>query len=541
MTFTNQILEFLSGNVPGGIIPYLFLIALLDLVFYVLGKHSDLFDWSRVKRRLQSFTAIAFLAYAMAWYGLKPETLNPRFIVFPTISDSDSEYMAIPLLIEQQYKEDIQKEYFYHPAKWIVKSADRDSLFQKSYQILLAKRMKAELSLISWKESGGYHWELWNGESSKPLFSGSGEKLTSIIYQISQKLNEMLDLSITPKITPQLLPVSRLYWLSKTDSTLKVIDQYENSDSLLQNNLTAEVAYSHAIIRKAYDEKKAQKLISNPFKKNNRYSNWFIKGREKMIQQGMRSPDNPEINLVLADAYILEENFYKAEIALKNAYASDSYDAEVYFLLSFLNPRRYKDLGYKNINQVLDKAIHYDPMFEDAVTRYVEKIGKTGVVADHYYFELTTKICDHFLEIKPSSFGIWNDLAGLYLVGSNFSRALKANDMALKYAPHNEGVLYNAGIIRYRLNKFSEAQPFFDELISRYNHLDSRLYRGMIYRKKEMYKEAVLDFRYRILNKTSDDDTYYKEAVKGIRRIRRDLEKKGINLDDIIPPYKVKR
>ena len=92
-----------------------------------------------------------------------------------------------------------------------------------------------------------------------------------------------------------------------------------------------------------------------------------------MINLGRKNPDNLEANLILADSYILEENFSTAELALKNAFVADKKCAEIYYLFSFLDPSRYLDLEIDNIQELLDRALLYDPLYEFALIRYIEK------------------------------------------------------------------------------------------------------------------------------------------------------------------------
>jgi hypothetical protein len=57
------LLDWLSGNVPGGLLPYFFFLLLVNLTTFYLGKHSGLMRWSNVRRKLLYFNLLFVVFY----------------------------------------------------------------------------------------------------------------------------------------------------------------------------------------------------------------------------------------------------------------------------------------------------------------------------------------------------------------------------------------------------------------------------------------------------------------------------------------------
>ena len=63
----------------------------------------------------------------------------------------------------------------------------------------------------------------------------------------------------------------------------------------------------------------------------------------------------------------------------------------------------------------------------------------------------------------------------------------------------------------------AKAQVYFENAISYQNYLDAYLYLGAVLKEQGRYEEALAKFRYRVSNKTGDDDYYALQAMKGIQ------------------------
>jgi tetratricopeptide (TPR) repeat protein len=510
---------------------------------YLLGRYSGLFPWEKARKRITWFSSFMLALYLVVWFAMRPSAPPPRIIVFPTSAQIAGEKLRLPEIIETYLKKDIQKEYSYHPAEWIVASADRDSMLLWDYQRKIVDRMEAEYGLLTSYDGEKWKWRLITESEKDPLAEGEAGDIVSLYADITGALENELGIkfihrSLREEEIPPLRALELLWW-ERVDSNERVLKMYENADTTIQKNEIAMATYAHAIIWKAYQMKKEAERVKNPFKKSRQYLRWFRKGRNELIRIGRKNPNNLRVNLTLADAFILEEKYDLAEVALKNAFAEDPDNAEIYFLFSFLDPSRYRDLFFKGIRDVLEKALALDPMYEAAVIRYIRQIGEENVSQSRYFFDKSAEYAKAFLHIKPSSYLVWNELAGMYSTGKEYENALYAIGRALKVKPDDESVLFNAGIIYYRLDRLDEAFRYFSQAIEKYNTLDAYLYRGMIHFKKKEYKEAVLDFRYRIVHKRSDDDYYYIQAAKGLNKVIWELDKQGINIDDLVPPEKV--
>jgi tetratricopeptide (TPR) repeat protein len=532
------LLDWLSGNVPGGLLPYFFFLLLVNLTTFYLGKHSGLMRWSNVRRKLLYFNLLFVVFYVSIRLASAPRELPPRLLVFPSQSENDSLHMQLSLLIRQNITS--EGEFLLHPAAWLVRAAP-DSILISDFQDNLARRLGADFWLTSRALVDGWQWQLHSVEAVQPMFSGM--HLTADAF-----LQEFLRILALPQrrsgeaiVLPDRGAAHAHFYYWRGEKRRVLQGNYSFSEER-PGDLFGILALAAALKDSAHALKREQLRIVNPYKRQDfLYRNAFIRSRETLLRLGQMNPSSVPINLSLADAFLLDEQFDKAELALARALAETDLHPDIFFLFSYLDASRFARYNLENMRWLLERSLALDPLYEAAVLRYIRKLGEESITENRFVFDATVAQCEAFLRIQPGAWRVRNELAGLLLLGGRYTAAQQTVDQTLVYAPDAEAVLFNAGIIRYRTEQFSEALPFFDRLINEYNHLDARLYRAMIYRQQGRYADAVLDFRYRVLNKLSDDDRYYKEAVKGIALIRSDLAAKGIDLDSLVAPYRVAR
>ena len=241
----------------------------------------------------------------------------------------------------------------------------------------------------------------------------------------------------------------------------------------------------------------------------------FLKdlARENLEQ---KSKDDFLSNM-LAESYLMEENYGEAEVFLKNAYVENRFNIYVLENLTYLHPSRYKDLGFKDEYQLYERIVNLCPIYADVLTKYIEKLLKVtpvhGVASGR-----AKELIENFLSVNPNSARSWLLLGEYYHANLNREKAFQAYFKADSLEPNNASVQYNLGIMYNLEEELDEAEKHFKKAIEFGDFLDAHLYLGSIYQKRGEYEKALEHFRYRVAHKTTGDDYYAKEAMKGIRQ-----------------------
>jgi hypothetical protein len=174
------LLDWLSGNVPGGLLPYFFFLLLVNLTTFYLGKHSGLMRWSNVRRKLLYFNLLFIVFYVSIRIASAPRELPPRLLVFPSQSENDSLHMQLSLLIRQNITS--EGEFLLHPAAWLVRAAP-DSILISDFQDNLARRLGADFWLTSRARVDGWQWQLHSATAPQPLFSGTHTTAEALLQE----------------------------------------------------------------------------------------------------------------------------------------------------------------------------------------------------------------------------------------------------------------------------------------------------------------------------------------------------------------------
>jgi tetratricopeptide (TPR) repeat protein len=527
-------LDFLSGNVPGGFILYLFLLFVVGFILFFLGRYSEIFAWEKMKTRLVYYGISLTTIYAAAWLALRPAQLPDKIVVFPSLGQTYSEKLAFADLAKTMLAEAESGYYVYQP-EWFVESFGEEWTSSQEKQLMFAAKIDAEYAIIARTEGNQYSWAVVDADNfdQKPEMTHQATR-DNLVKELQSSLSAIRGVRLkqfsaeAPFLSEG---IYRLKWWYMRDSLDQILALYPTLQESEQNSNYVKTAYAAALLRKGYEVKKRNEDIKNPYKFSENHEDYFNKARKPLVETALIEPENTDIGLLIAHANILEEKFDIADAALKNVVVNDRYNARAYFLLSFLHPSRYPAYGFNDRRELLDHALALDPAYEAALLRYMEKIGSENVTAKRALYDLSIDRCMAYLDIKPFDAIVWSELAGLYLLGKNYQQAEITIQKALSLDNQNPDIVYNAGIIFYRLTDYPSALEYFNRLIAMNNTLDAYLYRAMIHRHLGDTLAAITDFRYRIRNKTGDGDRYYKEALKGLNRLINELDERGVDVN----------
>lgn len=520
-------LAFLSGNVPGGITVYIFVLCVIFFVLFYLYKASELFTKSHFKKWFLGLWFLLTFGYIFLWLSNPSAVLLKRYSIFIT-SDVQDEWLA------DFYRDELSaslkpfrsKDVYFFPQRWsyLAKVNLNEKKFEDIcrkvviHQVVFGKIVKEENKQFLKLDLRKYP---------------EGKSIKNLTVQINPQnpetnLTEIIDWMKT------FFPVKKNYQFDgiSDETFVKARDEffrrnYKKSDELFKQILTRYP--NNPVVKKwyYYNVIKISGMLRpdkepNPFETQKMpWQNKLSEARnylKNLVRENLEQKVQDDfLSNMLAESYIWEENFSDAEVFLKNAYVGNPFNIYVLENLTNLHPSRYQDLGFDNINAVYERIIDLCPIYADVLIKYADNLLKItpvhGVASNK-----AKNLIENFLAINPNSATSWLLLGEYYHASLNREKAFNAFFKADSLEPHNTLVQYNLGIMYYLEEDYDEAGKHFQKAIEFGNYLDAHLYLGSVYLKKEEYKKALEQFRYRVANKKGEDDQYAVEAMRGIRQ-----------------------
>lgn len=523
-----NLIDFLSGDVPGGITLYLFVLLVVLFVLYYMYRNNELFSGSHFRRWLLGTWVVLTFLYAYLWINNPSSALLKRYTVFITASNPDNDWLA------KFYRDEISsavqpsdgRDTYFFPQTWSYLAGVE--LNGQKYEEICQKVVidQAVLGKLV-KEENGLKLDL----VLKEFPSGKVKDQTQLEIDSARPEATLSDLL---KWVGSFLPVRREYrFQGIVDKTF-----VEARDEFFKRNYDLSAKLYKVVLERYPDNPTVKKWfnynqiklagILRPEKEQNPFETKklpyevmvsearnFLKdlARENMEQK----IEDDFLSNMLAESYLIEENYGEAEVFLKNAYVENRFNIYVLENLTYLHSSRYKDLGFKDEYELYERIVNLCPIYADVMTKYIEKLLKVtpvhGVKSDR-----AKELIENFLSIDPNSARSWLLLGEYYHANFDRKKAFWAFFKADSLEPDNASVQYNLGIMYNLEEEFDEAEKHFKKAIEFGDYLDAHLYLGSIYQKRGEYKKALERFRYRVAHKTGEDDYYAKEAMKGIRQ-----------------------
>lgn len=523
-----NIIDVLSGNVPGGISLYLVVLFVIVFVLYYLYRNSELFSAAHFKWWFLGSWLVVTFVYAYLWVSNPSPALLKRYSAIVTSSDGDNEWLA------KFYRDELSsalkpyrnRDTYFFPQKWSYLADAK--LNDKKYEDICREVV------------------IQQAVFGKIMKEKNELKLDLVLKEFpSGKITNQIQVDVNPG-KPQAALTDVLNWIGGFFPIKKgyhfhgVVDSafvrardeffqrdYEASHKLFKevlkrypDNPTVKKWYNYNLIKLAGTLRPEKE--QNPFETRKLpYQVMLSKARsflKDLLRQNLEQKiEDDFLSNMLAESYLIEENFGEAEVFLKNAYVENRFNIYVLENLTYLHPSRYKDLGFKDQYQLYERIVNLCPIYADVLVKYIEKLLKVTPV--HGVASARAKeLIENFLSINPNSARSWLLLGQYYHANLNREQAFQAYFKADSLEPRNANVQYNLGIMYYVDEDYDDAEKHFKKAIEFGNYLDAHLYLGSIYEKKGEYEKALERFRYRVAHKTGEDDQYAKEAMKGIRQ-----------------------
>jgi len=529
-----RMISYLSGNVPGGIFLYVVVIISTFLILYFMHRVNELFTRKHLIR-WSLISMIGFsIVYILIWYQNPPAHVLKRYSVFINCNDPEDRWFSLYLteLIEKNVDPYVSEKEYLFPVEWYFRVNPADQLYQSYFReavyqgIPVQRVLKGEISLH--ENAFKARIELITYPSKKVVKSAENSfsvyNLDEFVQWIVTQFGDFYPLKKEREKNKIKAPDSLLqelkiqYYTRNFEKCLSIIER-EN-----QKNISPEFD-----LWKQYVQIKIAGLDSQENPLRNPYSKeippWkknLESYRNRLLDYLRLDKTEKHLDIMVAESYLWEKDYASAEIFLKKVYLDNPFNIDMLGNLSYLHNSRYREFKFTNAREIYERILDLCPIEESVLFKWSDVIllSNPAFTAPPQYAQ---KKVEHYLEINPRSFRGW------LMHGKILAHALKRKEALISFfqadslAPSNGLVQYNIGIIYYELKNLEEAQRYFERAIEYQNYLDAYLYLGAILKDQGKYEEALEKFRYRVRNKSGDDDYYALQAMKGIQECLKEL------------------
>jgi tetratricopeptide (TPR) repeat protein len=480
----SALLNFLNGNVPGGIsVPIVVIIAfLLVLEFiYRAGEYMP----STVYRRLRLLGPVFVLViYTLFWLQAPPKPEPLRLAVVGEGSDRFENWRsgAIADLTGRRLARSLDYAVV-NPWEGAVEEYPAtvpDVLVNSGYEVFLVKWEAGQ-------EGGIPQVHLRKANGSGSAFPIARENLSIISKEIARWI-----LAESGESASIAAPFSREF--SQDVLTAHYQAKYYQQDD---EPASAETLY-HAALQIDSTFTQARIGLGQSYEALGDRS----AAEQELLLAFQSDTASFEALLALGEFYLRGFVWEKAEPALKAVLRGDPLRVRTYPALTRIHPERLKDLEYDTVPKLLGEAVRLDPAFE--LTRIVlaGSLMKTGKVTR------ARQLLQDGLTINPASIDLLLKAGTVELYSGESKAAVEYYQRIFKYDPQNPLAAFNLGVVYYRMDDLDNAVKHFSNSLGWDGPVDGFYYMGMIYQKKGDRSRAKFYYNKRWKMRSGDDDVY---------------------------------
>ena len=519
------------------------LISLISILIY-LYKTSELMNKRKLLIMIISFVFIFIVFNIIYYYKYSPPKQKFKLLVFPLITKDDQDLdqkwllQAIPEIMSQKLYRTVKDRAIVAPIEWTDKTIKHDSLNDIKYLSSFCERIEfthyfcGTLSKVNEKFLLNYKLQLPNQQGISDTITFSLEQLLPTVESITKMVLGYLSFPEPELIQPQY------------SASIAALNYYmEGYRSFLDSNYALALEYSSQAISNDSSFAEAYSLAAQSYfaigvKRRSKDASEAIVAFKKtkyLLTRAMEIDSTDDENYRLwGEYYIYNERWSPAELMLNKAFQLNRNNSKLYISLSNFHNFRYQKLGFRDIEQLYNRAIYINPCYEEV---YI-------LLSDHYLFQnkrnQAIQILEKFLDINPNSIAALMALSKIYIVRNERSKIVELLNKIIELAPEHSDAYYNLGILHYNSNDFKNAKNLFTRAIAIDNHLNSYIYLAYISELEGNLDGAIDYLRKRIHFKIGPDDEFAEEARKHLFKLiqsdstkRKEME---IKLDANIHP-----
>ena len=534
----NHGLDYLSGNVPGGILLYIMLLVVTFFILYFMYRVNELF----LRKHLLRWFLVSFIVYTVIyifiWFENPPAQVFKRYGVFITSEEPRDQWFAryLTAITENALEPFVSQREFLFMDQWFYHITPIDSSLGHKFRKHAFERIPVHRVLSGRVKREGRNFqislEFSQFPENKKIKVAEAEfnlyDVPQYVQWVRSRYGDLLP--FRSKLTQESQ--------QQPDSLLELIkiqvyqERFGEALTTLEKANRKKIPHpEYAVWQKIVQIKQAgrdsrQDQNRNPYAPE--VSPWkreITAAREYLLEILRLDQGGLQLELPVAESYLWEEDFASAEIFLKKSYIDNPFNIDILSNLSFLHPSRYLEFGFKNRQDIYQKILDICPIQENILIQWSDTILKDNPPYTSPPVYARKRVLD-YLSINPYSYKGWLMLGKIYAQALDRSGALAAFLKADSISPQNGLVCYNIGALYYEWKKPEKAKDYILQAIQYDNYLDAYLYLGSILKDQGKYEEALEKFRYRVAHKQGEDDFYAYQAMKGIQECLEALAEK---------------
>ncbi len=519
-----EIIDFISGNVPGGFLLLISVLLSVNLLLFFLK--SSLFSAEQYRKNLYILNISVLAIYIFFWFTTKPAEPPKRIIILPTQEQNKSFRLSGQNLLLSEFfalnSEYIaQERHFNHHWNWMYKTLGEKKARDFKNWIKLAKKIPADFLIYSFKNETQIKIAVVDLDRDSTLFE---------IENLNQNLKD--ELKRFPFVNEK-INLSKLYTptADQTQSKIHILNgEYQKALNILEKDTSVLGQYYQGYLyvlkglKFKFDTEKAKYIkVNNPD---------FNRAKSLLIPLGRDGIELAGLYYLLGRIALREQNFADAEVFFKQALARNIYNADAYFGISYLLPYRIKELGLINSQEVLEKALEYNPGFRDAAYELAYNYFHSGSgVEQGRGWIRAMKILENYLNLRSDDPKLRSLLASIYFKTGKISQAEEIFLSLKQEYPNDSDAYYNLGAIEFSKKDYPEALQYFEKAIDIDDNTDAYLYAAIVLERLGEKRKALKYYQQRVRKKNGESDVYAKEAMLGIKKIREEL---GLDSTEIL-------
>lgn len=552
-----SMINFLSGEVPGGIYSLLVPVVIVVGISIYLYRISEIIDKRKLKKYTLGLIVVICAAYVLVRIENPPPLPVYRVAVFPYVPDSAARDLAwigtaLPTVANRLCEDVAPPNLLMYRPEWIFKSFGDDTAGHVDGTDLNR--------LFAWAESMELDYLVFGS------FSDAGEQIRvrSTIRSMSDKEDvESFEILIQKQVLAQgLLSLGeqiaqKVYVLAGLEyqpdverrnlfQTPALGDVLSANHALLTGDLDG--GYQQGLAALEQDDQsplvlfmlgsiELEKMI---LAEDQKEKERFRKQAEAHLKRSGQLDGKFEPAFIALTRYYLflepEHDYFSAQACLEISRELNPTDAEIYWLLSFLHESRFADFQFKDRIEVLERTVYLNPGHFGALLELGDLHRQRSAPHD-YYSKQALKNYWKAQKLRPGSVRVLVALGAMYDYLGRYEEALNTFDQALEQDSTNADIYYSIGISYYhqgtyqrKLKKLEKMGAFYEtaernlkKAVALSNHTYAYLYLGKIYEIQDRKEEAIEAYR-AVMRLADLKDRYREEARKRLARFFRDIE-----------------
>jgi len=547
-----QIWELLSGNVPGGMFLLIIPLAIFNFVVYYFHSKTG-FRTSKFYNKVRYSGSIVLICIYGTIRILSTAPQQPsRLAFFPLIINNQPKAnkwisIAVPDFANEHLRDFKTSNALIYPLEWLFESVSLDSVGTVETILDFSKKINLDYIVYGVAEIDGDNIkmkttfrELLKDEQIdrlqinnqvtfvlKDLYTESQKividflKFTDIDFQIRDIHTDRLPAT---NVLISYYQGMELFFEKDYNKTLQILRKMSQDEI---NNIKTLRMFGMALSEQTFRKREKDKKESKENGKGPRddvivmieeNANREFEIAETYLDRAINLDTlDDRSHAAMGWHFIQREKWWPAQKKLLRAIQLNPQNVFAKLYASWLHHSRHEEMGFKDEGEILEDALELNSAsieirikLSNFISLYNATYSEEG--------ERALNLLKEAIEINPYHEDALMSLSLLYQVRGDPVNALDIYSRILMINPKNSNAYYNMGILLFAEGDIDESEELFRRSIILSNHLDAHLYLAYILEKKGDLGEAFWHYRHRILNRQGNDDEYYKEAARQLRR-----------------------